>query len=96
MTLTAHEAFEKGTGTFNAHDIVAFAHVLADDVVFRSPNGMWGRGKAACVEFYGSWVIAFPDAHVDVHHARQPEKLQPSHGSPNRGCSSSPRRRRLR
>jgi ketosteroid isomerase-like protein len=67
MTLTAHEAFERGTGTFNAHDIVTFADVLADDVVFRAPGGLCGRGKAACVEFYGSWFIAFPDAHVDVH-----------------------------
>jgi predicted ester cyclase len=28
---------------------------------------MFGQGKAACVEFYGSWFNAFPDAHVEVH-----------------------------
>jgi hypothetical protein len=32
MTTTTREAFEKGTDTFNAHDIDAFAEVLADDV----------------------------------------------------------------
>ena len=65
--MTTREAFEKGTDTFNAHDIKAFAEVLADDVVFAAPGGMRGEGKAACVAFYGSWFDAFPDAHVDVH-----------------------------
>ena len=67
MTMTAREAFERGTDTFNAHDIDGFAEVLADDVVFEAPGGMRGEGKAACVEFYGGWFAAFPDAHVDVH-----------------------------
>jgi steroid delta-isomerase-like uncharacterized protein len=61
------EAFEKGTATFNAHDLEGFAEVLADDVVFTAPGGMRGAGKDACVEFYGSWFTAFPDAHVEVH-----------------------------
>src|SRR2546421_39553 len=39
MTMTVREAFEKGTETFNAHDIDGFAEVLADDVVFRAPGG---------------------------------------------------------
>jgi steroid delta-isomerase-like uncharacterized protein len=67
MTMTAREAFQKGTDTFNAHDIDGFADVLADDVVFEAPGGMRGEGKTACVEFYGSWFTAFPDAHVEVH-----------------------------
>ena len=67
MTMTAREAFERGTKTFNAHDIEGFAEVLADDVVFEAPGGLRGEGKAACVEFYNSWFRAFPDAHVDVH-----------------------------
>jgi hypothetical protein len=67
MAMTVREAFEKGTETFNAHDIDGFAGVLADDVVFRAPGGMKGEGRAACVEFYGSWFVAFPDAHVEVH-----------------------------
>jgi len=67
MTMTTREAFEKGTDTFNAHDIDAFAEVLADDVVFVAPGGMRGEGKTACAEFYGSWFGAFPDAHVEVH-----------------------------
>ena len=28
---------------------------------------MRGQGKPACVEFYGGWLSAFPDAHVEVH-----------------------------
>lgn len=66
MTMTVREAFEKGTESFNAHDIEAFASVLAEDVTFRAP-GVSGQGKAACVEFYASWFGAFPDAHVEVH-----------------------------
>lgn len=67
MTLTAREAFERGTDAFNAHDIDGFAAVIADDVVVQAPGGMGGRGRAACVEFYGGWWSAFPDAHVEVH-----------------------------
>ena len=48
MTMTAREAFEKGTATFNAHDLHGFAEVLADNVVFKAPGGMQGEGKAAC------------------------------------------------
>jgi ketosteroid isomerase-like protein len=66
MTMTAREAFERGTETFNSQDIDGFAEVLADDVVFEAPGGMHGQGKAACLEFYGSWFGAFPDAHIDV------------------------------
>ena len=66
MTMTAREAFEKGTETFNSQDIEGFAEVLADDVVFEAPGELRGQGKAACLEFYGSWFDAFPDAHVDV------------------------------
>ena len=68
MTMTAREAFERGTETFNAHDLDGFAAVLADDVVFEAPGGLRGEGKPACVQFYGSWLNAFPDAHLDVHH----------------------------
>jgi predicted ester cyclase len=67
MTMTAHEAFERGTDTFNAHDIDGFAAVLADNVIFQAPGGMHGQGKPACVEFYGGWLSAFPDGHVEVH-----------------------------
>jgi ketosteroid isomerase-like protein len=67
MTMTVRESFERGTEAFNAHDIVGFAEVLADDAVFEAPGGMRGEGKAACIEFYGSWLSAFPNAHVDVH-----------------------------
>jgi ketosteroid isomerase-like protein len=67
MTMTTREAFERGTDTFNAHDIDGFAEVLADDVAFQAPGGMRGQGKPACVEFYGGWLSAFPDGHVEVH-----------------------------
>jgi predicted ester cyclase len=68
MTITTREAFERGTGTFNAHDLDGFASVLADDVVFQAPGGMRGQGKPACVEFYGGWLAAFPDGRVEVDH----------------------------
>jgi steroid delta-isomerase-like uncharacterized protein len=67
MTMTPREAFERGTAAFNAHDIDAFAEVLADDVVFTASGGMRGDGKAACTAFFGSWFAAFPDARVEVH-----------------------------
>lgn len=66
MTMTLREAFDKGTETFNAHDIDGFTEVLADDVVFRAPGGMAGQGKAACAEFYRGWLNACPDAHIEV------------------------------
>jgi steroid delta-isomerase-like uncharacterized protein len=66
MAMTAREAFEKGTATFNAHDIDGFAKVLADDVVYKAPGGMHGEGKADCAAFFGSWFTAFPDARVEV------------------------------
>ncbi len=67
MAMTIREAFESGTRTFNAHDLDGFAAVIADDVAFQAPGGMSGVGKSACVEFFGSWFGAFPDAHVEVH-----------------------------
>jgi len=67
MAMTAREAFEKGTETFNAHDIDGFTGVLADDVVYRAPGGVSGQGKAACAAFFAGWFGAFPDAHVEVH-----------------------------
>jgi ketosteroid isomerase-like protein len=66
MAISTREAFERGTDTFNAHDIDGFADVLADDAVFRAPGGMRGEGKNACVEFYAGWFGAFSDAHVEV------------------------------
>ena len=66
MPMTTREAFEEGTRTFNAHDMDGFAAVLADDVQFSAPGGILGQGKPACVEFFGGWFDAFPDAHVDV------------------------------
>jgi hypothetical protein len=53
MTITAREAFERGTKTFNAHDLDGFAEVLADDVVFEAPRGLSGHG-AATVKIYFS------------------------------------------
>ena len=67
MAMTVREAFQKGTDTFNAHDIDGFTSVLADYVTYRAPGGMSGQGKAACAQFFAGWWDAFPDAHVDVH-----------------------------
>ena len=66
MTMTAREAFEKGTATFNAHDLDGFTEVLADDVVFTAPGGVHGQGRTACAAFFGSWFAAFPNARVEV------------------------------
>jgi ketosteroid isomerase-like protein len=66
MTMTAREAFVRGTDTFNAHDIDGFAEVLADDVTFTAPGGLRGAGRQACAEFFGGWFRAFSDAHVEV------------------------------
>ena len=60
MTMTAREAFERGTATFNADDIDGFAEVLAEDVVFKAPGGMQGEGKAACAAFFGSCLADVP------------------------------------
>src|SRR5215469_9313632 len=65
--LTTRAAFDKGTSTFNAHDMNGFAQVLSDDVVFEAPGGVRGAGKAGCVEFFGGWLVAFPDARINVH-----------------------------
>ena len=66
MTMTVRAAFEKGTATFNAHDLDGFAEGLSEDVVFTAPGGLHGTGKASCAAFFGSWFAAFPDARVDV------------------------------
>jgi len=81
MTITPREAFERGTDTFNAHDIDGFAGVVADDVVFQAPGGMRGDGKPACVEFFGSWFSAFPDFHVEVHHVHFIDDLAVEEGT---------------
>ena len=66
MTMTAREAFERGTDAFNAHDMDGFAEVVADHVVGLAPGSRFA-GKSAFVEFYGGWLQAFPDAHIEVH-----------------------------
>jgi hypothetical protein len=50
MTMTAREAFERGTQTFNAHDIDGFAEVLVDDVAYQAPDGMREAGQGPCGE----------------------------------------------
>jgi ketosteroid isomerase-like protein len=67
MSMTTRDAFELGTVTFNAHDLAGFAAVLADDVVFTAPGGARGEGREACAGFFGGWLSAFSDAHVEVH-----------------------------
>jgi len=66
MTTTVREAFERGTATFNAHDLDGFTEVLSEDVVFKAPGGIHGEGKTSCAAFFGSWFAAFPNARVDV------------------------------
>jgi predicted ester cyclase len=66
MTMRAREAFERGTDAFNAHNMDGFAQVVDDDVVGAAPGNRFA-GKPAFVEFYGGWLQAFPDAHIEVH-----------------------------
>lgn len=81
MSITALEAFERGTDTFNAHDIDGFAEVLAEDVTFTAPGGMSGEGKDACVEFYGGWLNAFPDGKVEVHRVHIADEVVTEEGT---------------
>jgi ketosteroid isomerase-like protein len=81
MMTTTLDAFQRGTSTFNAHDLDGFAEVLADDVVFHAPGGMRGEGKSACAEFFAGWWVAFPDAHVDVHDLHLIEDVAVEEGS---------------
>jgi ketosteroid isomerase-like protein len=60
------EVFETGTEAFNAHDLGQLEELLDDDIVFEGPGEEWGEGKAACLEFYGSWFDDFPDAHLEI------------------------------
>jgi len=66
MADSVREAFDKGTEAFNAHDLGAFGETMADDLVQTAPGGMNSQGRDACLAFYGIWIEAFPDAHVDV------------------------------
>jgi hypothetical protein len=78
MTITVQEAFERGTHTFNTHDLAGFVEVLEDDVVFVAPGGIRGKGMPACLEFYGRWLQAFPDAHAEVHPFCKREQAGPA------------------
>lgn len=84
LTLDARamrEAFERGTEAFNAHDLKGFGEVLADDVIFKVPGGLGGEGKAACVEFFGSWFVASPGAHLDVYEVHILENVAVEEGT---------------
>jgi steroid delta-isomerase-like uncharacterized protein len=81
MATSAREAFERGTKTFNDHDIDGFRSVLADDVVFEAPGGMRGEGRDACAGFYAGWFSAFPDAHVDVQDVHYVENVAVEEGT---------------
>ena len=59
--------FEKGTDTFNAHDVDGFTSVLADERHLPRAGRDGGQGKAVCAQFFAGWWDAFPDARVDVH-----------------------------
>jgi ketosteroid isomerase-like protein len=81
MTMTSREVFERGTDTFNSHDVDGFAAVLADDVSFAAPGAVRGEGKTACVGFYAGWFAAFPDAHVEVNGIHFVEDLAVEEGT---------------
>jgi predicted ester cyclase len=66
MTMTAREAFEKGTATFNAMTLMGLLKFLPTTSSSSAPGGIHGEGKAACAAFFGSWFAAFPNARVEV------------------------------
>ena len=66
MGSTAREIFELQTRAFNDHDVESFASTLDEGVVQAAPGDMIARGRLAVAEFFGSWIEAFPDAHVEV------------------------------
>ncbi len=85
------EMFEKGTRAFNAHDIEAFAALMADDVSTRAPGVDELDGKAAVAAYYRSWLDAFPDARVEIDAAHFLEEasieegvFSGTHGAPLR------------
>jgi steroid delta-isomerase-like uncharacterized protein len=67
MTMSIREAFDRGTAAFNAHDLDAFGELMSDDVILTAPGGLRFEGKAAALQFYGVWLEAFPDCHVDIN-----------------------------
>jgi ketosteroid isomerase-like protein len=66
MAITDQQVFETGSDAFNAHDLGQIDELLADDVVFLGPGEERGEGRAACLEFYGSWFDDFPDAELRI------------------------------
>lgn len=66
MGSTAREIYEVQTRAFNDHDIETFARTLDEAVIQAAPGDMIARGRLAVAEFFGSWIEAFPDAHVEV------------------------------
>ena len=66
MGSTAREIYELQTRAFNDHDIETFAASLDEGVVQVAPGDIIARGRLAVAEFFGSWIEAFPDAHVEV------------------------------
>ena len=68
-TLTIREVFQAGTDAFNAHDIDAFAELLADDVVFDAPGMPRDSGRAACAAVHeaGDGVMVEGGRFVGTH-----------------------------
>jgi hypothetical protein len=66
MAITDQAVFDTGADAFNDHDLDQLEELLDDDVVYIAPDGEWGEGKGACLEFYGSWFDDFPDAALRV------------------------------
>lgn len=66
MGSTARKVFELQTRAFNDHDVETFAATLDEGVVQVAPGDMICRGRLAVAEFFGGWIEAFPDAHVEV------------------------------
>jgi predicted ester cyclase len=53
---------------FNAHDEARIRELNAENAVFEGPGDVNLRGRDAATEYAMSWLNAFPDAQVTVHH----------------------------
>jgi predicted ester cyclase len=53
---------------FNAHDEERIRALISDDAVFEGPGDVRLEGREATTQYAMSWLNAFGDARITVHH----------------------------
>jgi steroid delta-isomerase-like uncharacterized protein len=53
---------------FNAHDEQRIRELNAENTVFEAPGDVSLQGRDAATEYAMSWLNAFPDARITIHH----------------------------